>query len=478
MLVQRSILGFSLLMLTGCQTIGGESMPTLTRTGEVKDVIIREGVEPSSVTVSPGDEIRWINKRQGAVRVIFLTHMTENLACQRHFGGFGTKRNEYSAKLSPNKTASVCFREAGEVKYVVRAESSGSSGEQNLAGTISIGPQYASSRPGVKTVERKERLAAQSHKTDEAASSDMTLRLAAADRDRQQLVDELAVAQGQLADRDASLTSLRSQLDHSLAAQSEQVEATSDMSSRLAAADRDRQRLVDELAVAQGQLANRDASLTSLRSQVDHSLAVQSERDEAASDMSSRLAAADRDRQQLVDELAVAQGQLADRDASLTSLRSQLDHNKSNLANAERDLLKALQPEISKGTVLVQQSSNALTINLDSSLLFDSGQDRMRADASDTLKRVGTVLKDFPEKQVRVAGYTDNVAIKGDLQKKFPSNKELSDARANTAAQALRDGGVSANLWAAGHGDSNPIASNTTATGRAKNRRVEIMVTS
>ena len=397
-------------------------MPTLTRTGEVKDVIIREGVEPSSVTVSPGDEIRWINKRQGAVRVIFLTPMTENLACQRHFGGFGTKRNEYSAKLSPNKTASVCFREAGEVKYVVRAESSGSSGEQNLAGTISIGPQYASSRPGVKTVERKERLAAQSHKTDEAASSDMTLRLAAADRDRQ--------------------------------------------------------RLVDELAVAQGQLANRDASLTSLRSQVDHSLAAQSERDEAASDMSSRLAAADRDRQQLVDELAVAQGQLADRDAILTSLRSQLDHNKSNLANAERDLLKALQPEISKGTVLVQQSSNALTINLDSSLLFDSGQDRMRADASDTLKRVGTVLKDFPEKQVRVAGYTDNVAIKGDLQKKFPSNKELSDARANTAAQALRDGGVSANLWAAGHGDSNPIASNTTATGRAKNRRVEIMVTS
>jgi chemotaxis protein MotB len=367
--VQRSILGFSLLMLTGCQTVGGESMPTLTRTGEVKDVIIRDVVEPSSVTVIPGDEIRWINKRQGAVRVIFLTPMTENLACQRHFGGimgFGTKRNEYSAKLGPNKTASVCFLEAGEVKYVVRAESSGSSGEQNLAGTISIGPQYAASRPGVKTVEKKERLAAQSHKTNEAAPSDMILRLAAADRDRRQLVEELAVAQGQLADRDASLA----------------------------------------------------------------------------------------------------------------SLQSQLDHNQSQLANAEKDILKALQPEISKGTVLVQQSGNALTINLDSSLLFDSGQDRMNANATDTLKRVGSVLKDFPEKQVRVAGYTDNVAIKGDLQKKFPSNKELSDARANTAAQALRDGGVSANLWAAGHGDSNPIASNTTATGRAKNRRIEIMVSS
>jgi outer membrane protein OmpA-like peptidoglycan-associated protein len=54
----------------------------------------------------------------------------------------------------------------------------------------------------------------------------------------------------------------------------------------------------------------------------------------------------------------------------------------------------------------------------------------------------------------------------------------LSDAHANSAAQALRDGGVSVNLWADGYGDSNPIASNATATGRAKNRRVEISVAS
>ena len=139
---QRIILGGALLLLAGCQTIGGESMPTLTRTGEVKDVIVRENVEPASVTVSPGDEIRWVNKRQGTVRVIFLNPMTENLNCQRNFGGlmgFGTKRNEYSAKLGPNETASVCFRDAGEVRYVVRAESGDPVGEQNLAGHIMIG---------------------------------------------------------------------------------------------------------------------------------------------------------------------------------------------------------------------------------------------------------------------------------------------------------------------------------------------------
>ena len=453
---QRISLAFPLLMLLGCQTIGGESMPTLTRTGEVKDVIILESVEPASITVNAGDEIRWINKRQGAVRVIFLNPMTENLACQRNFGGimgFGTKRNEYSTKLRPNKTASVCFREAGEVKYVVRAESSGSSGLQNMAGTISVGPEYQARRPG-------------GNKTEAAV----------ADSKRQRLADELAVAQGQLANRDASLASLRSQLDQSLAAQSDKDEAYSNISTRLAIADSERQRMVDDLAAAHGQLANRDASLAGLRSQLDQSLAAQSDKDEAYSNMSTRLAIADRDRQRLADELAIAREQLADLDGSLVGLRSQLEQHKSSLANAEKDLLKALQPEISKGTVLVQQSDQALTINLASSLLFDPGQDRMKADATDALKRVGTVLKDFPEKQVHVAGYTDNLAIKGGLQQKFHSNKELSDARAHGAAQVLRDGGVTANLWADGYGDSNPIASNTTAIGRAKNRRVEIIV--
>ena len=171
--VHRIILTTSLLMFAGCQTIGGESMPTLTRTGEVKDVIISERVEPTSLTVNAGDEIRWINKRRATVQVIFLKPMTENLACQRNFGGplgFGTKRNEYTAKIGSNKTASVCFREPGEVNYVVRAESTDHTGGQSMAGTISIGPEYQARRPGGNPMERDENLAAQSDK-DEAASS-------------------------------------------------------------------------------------------------------------------------------------------------------------------------------------------------------------------------------------------------------------------------------------------------------------------
>lgn len=189
-------------------------------------------------------------------------------------------------------------------------------------------------------------------------------------------------------------------------------------------------------------------------------------------EMAARLAALERDQRDQKDRLAA---ELAATKQRIADLEGQLGESKGSLAQAERDLLKALQPELSKGTVSANQTGDALTINLASSLLFDSGQDQLKAGGADALQRVGGVLKDFPEKQVHVAGYTDKVPVKGALLKKYPSNKELSDARANGAAQALRDGGV-ANLTAAGHGESDPIASNNTAAGRAKNRRVEVVV--
>ncbi len=254
---------------------------------------------------------------------------------------------------------------------------------------------------------------------------------------------------------------------------------TDDNAARLAALEKERQRLADELAAAQKQ----NGALNSRVSDLERQLAAAKQRN---ADLEAQLAAMGSmavDKNKLAAELAAArqriadlEKQFADCEARVADLRSQLDQSKGSLAKAERDLIKALQPEISKGTVSVQQSGDALTINLASSLLYDSGQDQLKAGGTDALKRVGGVLKDFPEKQVHVAGYTDNVAIKGPLQKKFPSNKELSDARAYSAARALRDGGVSTNLSAAGHGDSNPIASNNTPDGRAKNRRVEVIV--
>lgn len=254
--------------------------------------------------------------------------------------------------------------------------------------------------------------------------------------------------------------------------------ASDPMADRLAALERERQRLADELEAArrqngalsgrvselERQLAERDREIAALRSGSGDAATLTSQLSAAQGDLNQSQSEKDR----LAAELAAAKQRIAD-------LEGELDQSKGSLAKAERDLLKALRPEVSKGTVSVNHSGDALTVNLASHLLFDSGQDQLKAGGADALRRVGAVLHDFPEKSVHVAGYTDNVAIKGVLKNKFPSNQELSDARAASAAQALRDGGVS-NLTAAGHGEHDPVASNNTAAGRAKNRRVEVVI--
>ena len=177
------------------------------------------------------------------------------------------------------------------------------------------------------------------------------------------------------------------------------------------------------------------------------------------------------------DELEAALRDIATLQKRIAFLEKQLTECEARSEGAlERDLLKALQPEVSGGTVSVKQSGDMVTVNLASNLLFESGQAQLKAAGADALRRVGNILKDFPGRQVHVSGYTDNVPIRGALKKKFPTNQELSQARAASAAKALREGGVIGNLSVEGHGESNPVASNDTATGRAKNRRVEILV--
>jgi hypothetical protein len=74
------------------------------------------------------------------------------LSCQRGFGGLmSANKNQYTAKLDSNETASVCFKFPSEIKYVVRADSNLPSGEINIPGTINIGRQ-----PGKKTSQASE----------------------------------------------------------------------------------------------------------------------------------------------------------------------------------------------------------------------------------------------------------------------------------------------------------------------------------
>lgn len=116
----------ALVFLGGC-----ESTPTVKRTGDVKDIIIGDNLSSGEVVVSPGDEVRWVNKRTAPVRIVFLSPVSDKqLSCKNHFGGLMTSSN--TAKLDTNETASACFRDPGYVRYTARMESADTTGELNV----------------------------------------------------------------------------------------------------------------------------------------------------------------------------------------------------------------------------------------------------------------------------------------------------------------------------------------------------------
>ena len=93
------------------------------------------------------------------------------------------------------------------------------------------------------------------------------------------------------------------------------------------------------------------------------------------------------------------------------------------------------------------------------------------------MKKVGEALKGYQDKIIRVVGYTDNVPVSRSLQGRYPTNWELSVARATNVVRFLQDVGVPPErMVAAGRGEYDPVASNDTPEGRQKNRRIEIML--
>jgi chemotaxis protein MotB len=142
--------------------------------------------------------------------------------------------------------------------------------------------------------------------------------------------------------------------------------------------------------------------------------------------------------------IAELEGQLAARDKELAGLRGDLSTEMAKLKEAQRGLIRALRPQIEKGTITVDLNNDRLLINLASGYLFGSGEDQLKPAGADALKQVGAILNDFPEYKVAVEGHTDNRPIRSSLKKRFPTNKELSEARAANAAKALTEGGLGA----------------------------------
>jgi chemotaxis protein MotB len=141
-------------------------------------------------------------------------------------------------------------------------------------------------------------------------------------------------------------------------------------------------------------------------------------------------------------------------------------------------LMGQLQKEVSEGQVTISQYEDKLTVNVAEKIFFDSGSAELKPGGKEVLRKVGNILKGLTDKVIRVEGHTDNVPIAKPLQPTYPTNWELSAARAITVVRFLQEhAGVPPEmLMAAGFGEYHPIAPNDTPANKQKNRRIEIVL--
>lgn len=528
--------GMGLLILTGCQSLAGEGMPTLTRTGQVKDVVIQEDLSPRTLTVNPGDEIRWTNQRQGAARVIFVDPVMDTLSCERNFGSFMkmTDRRQYTANLNSNDSASVCFSSGAQVRYVVRAASAEDpGGEVNIPGTIRVaGAGEEESRIAADELRRERDLL-------QSKSDDLERRLQTSRQDREAAEQAATAAREELAalrDTEQAARELKTQLTGeqgkvaaleednrtlrggSTVAQQEiarlqqragelETEAARAKDLEMWLTERDHQLaalrqeaadrqatetnvalLADEVEMARQRVAALTAEQATL---AEESAAVNAERERLAGElaqMRQRLlgeeterARLEQERQELTATLTQAREQLQAEEAELARLKEERAAKEAEIARLTRtpeDVTNSLKAEAVKGDIKVQQGRDRLTINMVDRVLFNSGEAQIKPTGLKVLRQVSDILRNVTDKHIRIEGHTDNVPIGVKLRDKFASNWELSTARATSVVRYLvEEGGVDRRMLEAdGYADTRPVVANDTEAGKAANRRIDIVL--
>ena len=175
---------------------------------------------------------------------------------------------------------------------------------------------------------------------------------------------------------------------------------------------------------------------------------------------------------QQVAELKVENSTLND---VITELQKAKEEKVKEVSGTYEQLLANMKNEIAKGQVTISELKGKLTVNMEAAILFDSGKADVKPEGLDILNKMVETLKNVRDKAIRIEGHTDNIQITGALVRTFPTNWELSAARAINVTRFLQEQGIDpVNLSAAAFAEHKPVADNSVKEGRAKNRRIEI----
>ncbi|MEM7160581.1 MAG: OmpA family protein [Myxococcota bacterium] len=182
---------------------------------------------------------------------------------------------------------------------------------------------------------------------------------------------------------------------------------------------------------------------------------------------------------ELEGELAMIEKQLSDLTAKAGTTAKELAELRAEKAKREKELLvyrnliDQLKALVDAGTINIAFRKGRMVVQLSNAILFDSGKSKLRPEGRTAIASLATALQSV-NREFLVGGHTDNIPIK---TARYPSNWELSTARAVSVVKGIIDAGYPAGkIGAAGYGENDPVGDNTTEEGREQNRRIEIIL--
>ncbi|MGD2098750.1 MAG: OmpA family protein [Desulfobacterales bacterium] len=186
-------------------------------------------------------------------------------------------------------------------------------------------------------------------------------------------------------------------------------------------------------------------------------------------------------REQLEQENERLSNQIAQLESELDKERTVVEVQKkeiSELDQQRQEIERNLKAQIANKDVRIQEIEGKLMVTFVDKILFDSGSVSIKPEGQEVILRLAESFKDKQDQMIVVQGHTDDVKIGGALIDRFPTNWELSAARATAVVRLLQDEGEidPARLTASGFSYYKPVASNETEEGRKQNRRIEIML--
>lgn len=247
---------------------------------------------------------------------------------------------------------------------------------------------------------------------------------------------------------------------------------------------KDLQKQYDEAASSRDKLASELAALKTTYDNLKESY------DALEKNSSSAIEANLKKNRELLAQLEAKEQALAAENERLENLKNELESRSKRVQELESIIaakdasMKALKDAISKALtdfegkgLTVEQRNGKVYISMENKLLFESGSWAVGTQGRKAVQQLGGVLANNPDISILIEGHTDNVPYTGSGQ--LSGNWDLSTKRATAIVNILRENPSidPQNLTAAGRGEYAPIASNDTAEGRAKNRRIEVILT-